>query len=368
MIRLIVSVGLVSFLLAFSVPSSADPDEPPGARLVRENNCAACHQIGMAPPRAPFRNGPSLGRAGSRIRPDWLGDYLSRPVKLRPSDAARMPDFRLSGWEVTALTAYFSTRRSGWPTPAAAEKAEGFVGFEAVFSKLPRGDAQRGRERFEQLECFKCHGDPDRGTSPVDAKLSEIGPDLRLMARKLTRRGMAAILFNPAQVFPGTKMPSYFFDSGEAMDEDSPQQMADLIAYLKRLGGEGERPGDVRFLSARRRFPDATAEWGRRIAGQLNCAGCHEGTGIAPRHQSEVAVPLGYRNLPRFWSLERLAAWIWRPSNVPMHERMMRMGRMPTFGFTSDEARQIASWLLSIDGERRRRMGGMGMMGRGMMR
>jgi hypothetical protein len=53
-----------------------------------------------------------------------------------------------------------------------------------------------------------------------------------------------------------------------------------------------------------------------------------------------------------------------KPATISMHERMHGMGRMPTFGFTQKEARQITDWLFTIDGPANRGGGGM-MMGRG---
>jgi len=39
----------------------------------------------------------------------------------------------------------------------------------------------------------------------------ELGPDLREMSRKLTREGIASILFSPKATYPDSKMPRFFF-------------------------------------------------------------------------------------------------------------------------------------------------------------
>ncbi|MBI4413971.1 MAG: c-type cytochrome, partial [candidate division NC10 bacterium] len=72
--------------------------EAAGARLVAELGCAGCHQIGglQAAPIAP-----DLRRLGSKIRVEWLVQFLQAPRRVRPAgyvplSRSRMPDFRLS--------------------------------------------------------------------------------------------------------------------------------------------------------------------------------------------------------------------------------------------------------------------------------
>ena len=367
--RIAVLLLAIVLLPAAALASPAAPPPPgehPGQRLVQENNCTACHRIGLAPHVPPPQVGPALGRAGARLQTEWLRGFLARPRKLRPDEPARMPGFRLAGWEVEALAAFAAGLREPWePAPA---DAPGALSFAAFYKGLPAGDAKRGRTVFERSECAKCHADPEgKLPPPRPGEEAQVGPDLREMNRKLTREGLAAVLFDPAQARPGTKMPSFFYDHGAPLDPDAPRQLADLLACLEGLAGP--RPRTLDLTSGR--FPVEAREWGRRLALQLNCAGCHAGTGLDPRHPAQVAPPLGYRNAPRVYTREMVAAWLREPATVPMHERMMGFGRMPAFGFTEVEARQIAEWLFSFDGPPGRMMGGMLMMmgrGGGMMR
>lgn len=344
-------------LLAGAGASAAAPEHP-GQRLVRENNCAACHQIGPAPPARPASQaGPPLDQAGRRLQPDWLKGFLARPHKVRPGEPYRMPDFRLADWEAESLAAFAAGLRAPWPVPPAGEGGAAFAG---LYARLPEGNPREGRALFERLECAKCHADPAGGApapSPPD-----IGPDLRLAARRLTREGLAAVLYDPAMVRPGTKMPSFFYDQGEPLGPDAPRQLADLAAYLESPGGPRPRVLDLTSGG----FAAGAGEWGRRLALRFNCAGCHAGTGLGPRHPAQVAPPLGYRNAPSAYTRAMAAAWLREPATIPMHERMMGFGRMPAFGFTQEEARAIADWLFTFDGPPGRMMGGMLMMqGRG---
>jgi mono/diheme cytochrome c family protein len=237
------------------------------------------------------------------------------------------------------------------------------VGFQKLYSSLNQGSAKRGRKIFVEFECTKCHGDPSKGTRPQEGDPKEWGPDLREMSRKLTREGIASVLFSPQEIHTSTKMPSFFFDQGEAQDEKAAQQIADVTAYIQSLRGKSDSV-EGSFSRAKKRYPRATAEWGKRIAWQLNCTGCHSETGLSPRDPNRMAIPLGYRNAPRSYTKELLTSWLMKPATISMHERMHGMGRMPTFGFTQKEARQITDWLFTIDGPANRGGGGM-MMGRG---
>jgi mono/diheme cytochrome c family protein len=363
-------IGFVLFLMSLPPLAGAAPAQHPGERLVLDNNCIACHQIGTSPRQKPApKVGPSHSHIGHRFRPDWLLGFLLKPRDLRPALPSRMPSFRLTTWEATALAAFLLDLRAPWPQPpaekGAKEKSDDKpVGFRELFASLKPGDAKRGRKIFTEFECAKCHGDPAKGTRPKEGDPKEWGPELREMSRKLTREGIVSVLFSPQAIHTSTKMPSYFFDQGEAQDEKAPQQIADVTAYLLSLRGTKDPQAGI-YRRAQKQFPDATAKWGKRIAWQLNCPGCHAETGFAPRDPNRVAVPLGYRNAPPVYTKELLTSWLMQPATIFMHERMHGMGRMPTFGFTQKEARQIADWLFTIDGPANRGGGGMVMMGRG---
>lgn len=352
---------LIFSLLAFT-PAGAATGEHPGERLVRENNCAACHHIGNAPVSVPAPQvGPPWRRIGMRARPGWLMEYLTQPKELRPALAARMPNFRLSQAEAAALVAHLNQIKTPWPEPAADKTAKNDknpAGFAALYPTLEKGDPARGKKLFLDMECAKCHGDSAMGTAPAGGKPGELGPDIREMSRKLTREGIASILFSPGATYPGTKMPNFFYDKGEALDENAGRQLADMTAYIASLERD-KAPTDEAYRRAREQYPWAGAGAGQRIAWQFNCTGCHADTGVSGRDPIRLAPPLGYRNAPAFYTQNTLASWLMAPVSIGMHERMHQMGRMPTFGFSREEAAQIAEWLFTFDGPPGRRGGGM---------
>jgi len=109
---------------------------------------------------------------------------------------------------------------------------------------VPPGDAVRGRELFDELECYKCHAiTTEKLPVPLDGKY--LGPELTGMGRVHPTEYIAeSILFPNAVIVdePGhtgpdglSKMPSY-------ADSLSVQQWLDLVAYLKSLTEGGEHP------------------------------------------------------------------------------------------------------------------------------
>ena len=272
-----------------------------------------------------------------------------------------MPNFRLSLPEATALVAHLAQIKSPWPTPAQdknAKENEKPIGFAALYPTLTKGYAARGRKLFLDMECAKCHGDPKKGNHPDSGKSEEWGPDLREMSRKLTRKGVASILFSPEATYPGTKMPNFFYDEGEALDKNARGQLANMTAYIESLKGDSA-PRDETYKRARKKFPNSGPGAGQRIAWQFNCTGCHEGTGVSARDPVRLAPPFGYRNAPDHYTQKVVSDWLTAPVSIRMHERGHQMGRMPSFGFSPDEAAQIADWLFTFDGPPGRRGGGM---------
>ena len=140
------------------------------------------------------------------------------------------------------------------------------------------------------------------------------------------------------------------------MDEQAHRQLADVAAYIQSLR---------KSAASLPPFGGGNADSGRELAARLNCAGCHDGLGMPPRRQEQIAISIGYRNAPPGFTFQSIADWIREPETVFMHERMHGLGRMPTYGFSISEADQITRYLFSIDGPPYR---GSGMMMGGGMR
>jgi mono/diheme cytochrome c family protein len=101
----------------------------------------------------------------------------------------------------------------------------------------PPGDAARGREIFQKLECYSCHEvRGERFPGPSDA--ARLGPELSAMGPMHPPEYLAEAIINPSAVVErnhgyaaadgSSKMPSY-------SDALTLQETIDLVAYLKQL-------------------------------------------------------------------------------------------------------------------------------------
>ena len=109
---------------------------------------------------------------------------------------------------------------------------------------VPPGDAAQGRERFRELECYKCHQiKTEKFPAPSDGKYT--GPELTGMGSIHPREYIAeSILFPNAVIVdePGTTGPDGLSLMPSYADSLSLAQWIDLVAYLKSLTEGGEHP------------------------------------------------------------------------------------------------------------------------------
>lgn len=105
----------------------------------------------------------------------------------------------------------------------------------------PRGDPARGREVFAKFECYSCH-EVKGETFPAPTEKEKIGPELSAMAPLHEPEYFVEAIINPSAVIEkgkgyaapdgSSKMPS--FNHLLTVEE-----VVNLVAYLKALGGAG---------------------------------------------------------------------------------------------------------------------------------
>ena len=191
--------------------------------------------------------GPRLAVTGSKVSRKWLDQWLINPKNYLPQ--GKMPQFGLRPQAADALAAYLMTFRDQ-AIDGLAEKA---------------GDHDAGATIFRQSQCITCHvtredtrGNPVGGT---------IGPDLRKLGNKVSKRWLLAFFKDPHAFYPHTKMPRFYF---------SDQEVADLAQYAI------EEWVDLDLAEAEKKEPAAPPDsppliaMGNRLFGELSCAGCHD--------------------------------------------------------------------------------------------
>lgn len=198
-------------------------------------NCYACHERdkrgGVGRRRQRFfetvghmdlgdegRLPPPLSRVGAKLRTPWLEKVFSGAGDVRPHMIARMPRFAKAS--VAALPGML----------AAADRTSNESEAE-VFGKAD-GLVQAGRTLLD-TGCVQCH--PLRSESLPGV----VGIDLAGTPGRIHPQWFRDFLFNPGQLKPQTRMPTFFPNGKSAspaiLNGNVDRQIAGIWAYLKAL-------------------------------------------------------------------------------------------------------------------------------------
>lgn len=203
--------------------------------------CVGCHQAiltgrftytdatsgqSKAPPRAAMkqwrehivhlRQLPSLADLGQTLRPEWITEFLLKPVDLRPALPATMPRLPLSREQASDIAAYLT--RGVAPSPPRAPTADA-------------GDVARGAELFKAKGCGTCHayGGTDRPAAVADPRFlahdTLLAPDLAFTRDRFRVDQLDHWLSSPQHVRKDALMPD---------PKLSETERHDLGAYVMR--------------------------------------------------------------------------------------------------------------------------------------
>ena len=206
-----------------------------GLKMVDFYNCRGCHMIdgkgGEIRDRyeedaysfAP----PLLFQEGAKVQPDWVFNFIRKPIPLRPWLQVRMPTFPLDDDRTTDIVHYFA---------AAADQSWPYL---YVSDKGPAKDRlTQAKAMVNQLQCFNCH---TRGEPPPDADKSQLAPNLELARTRLRPEWVVRWLTDPQKLMDGTRMPQFWppDDNGkptspipDAFNGDAMEQMKAIRDYL----------------------------------------------------------------------------------------------------------------------------------------
>ena len=241
---------------AYQKFAQANPDIEAalGAKIYAAQNCAACHQS-RKENQWKVHNAPDLEQEGSRVRQDWLKDYLREPHAIRPAgyfpgSGSRMPDFKLTAEESNILANFLGNTSSTLPNYEPAHRSR---------FAMDKANALLNTK----LPCLGCHQLGGNG--------GKIGPALTTVSARLTPAYVRQIIATPNIAAPHSIMPK----------TPLPEKTVDLLAdYLL------QRPPD----------PSPTNEylrWGQHalfLTGEdrqpqnlyrIYCAACHGQEGNA---------------------------------------------------------------------------------------
>ncbi len=327
-----------------------DADRTEGGGLFETLNCGSCHLHPDIPPRL---TAPDLGATGLRVRQDWLEGYLADPVTIRPAGPSpgrggRMPDFRLSPAEITAIGGFLLTLETPSPGGATAPGGTSPGGASPPARIPPWGPLVLSPFSMHKAEtlledrwsCLGCHQLGEEG--------GRIGPRLDGIAERLRPEYVRDLIENPAHLTPGTIMPASL-EQPDRMDliasylllRDAPWTGSELLQGMPALppAGNGAAPGPPVPADPAAGPPSAPTPGAALYEAQ--CAACHgvrgEGDGfnapfmrVAPTVHADSAA-MSLRTDDTLYDGIHAGGWILGKSH-----------RMPAFGASLDDAQKRA--------------------------
>jgi mono/diheme cytochrome c family protein len=174
-------------------------------KLFEKFSCISCHSVD--------RYGGNISTVpltmeGSKVKFDWLRDYLVNPYPIRPILTERMPQFRMTVKEASLMADYIKTVYVSDDIPRFFE-LELTVAGEVAGSRL-----------FYSMQCINCH--------IINGKGGYVGPQLDDLGTRLEAGWVYQWLLHPLKYKPETLHPDFGFTDGEARQ---------LAAYLTQKKG-----------------------------------------------------------------------------------------------------------------------------------
>jgi ubiquinol-cytochrome c reductase cytochrome b subunit len=156
------------------------PEELAGVGFFRQENCVACHALGV---RAESKVGPNLGAEETRRDAGWMIAHFKQPARMMPG--SQMPPISLGDSQLNALAAFLLKL-----TPVNAVKLADAPSF-----------AVQGALIYQRHRCSMCH--------KVNGVGMSTGPSLNGLGRRRTQEWVMGHFLEPQKYSPGSAMPPY---------------------------------------------------------------------------------------------------------------------------------------------------------------
>ncbi len=228
-----------------------------GERLVRENNCLACHPRGSSPglvtaatqaaaadqqlaSSLPAMVPPSLANVGDKLHEAALAEIIARKRPSRRSYLhVNMPRFRLTEPQLDSIVQSFVTadRIPAGQEPTIARTELDALALHAAGSRLVTPDG---------FGCTSCHqiGAALPAKAPVNAR----GPVLSMLGENIRRPWFDRFVQNPARIVPRMEMPSVRVAVHGLLDDNIEHQLSAVWDVLNTKGFQPPRPDPVRVV------------------------------------------------------------------------------------------------------------------------
>ncbi len=274
-----------------------------GKKLISEIGCLACHGVdGLEDlsKKVGGYAGPYLSGIGSKVSADWLVSWLKKPWHYQEDTI--MPSFRLSDTEANDITAYLMTLKTKrvedikFAELNKTVRDEILVDYYSAFdtkeaaavkvSKLSDDEKtmELGKRSVGKYGCFSCHNiEGFENYAPIGPELTKVG------SKPITQFGygiqhdvpaqrdawITAHLQNPRRWDIGIQkdfkdlllMPNFQMSKKDAEDI--------TVALLGQVSTQIPLLGVKRYDAGEELYNQ-----GMKVAGNLNCYGCHQIDGL----------------------------------------------------------------------------------------
>jgi cytochrome c2 len=372
--------AIVSYLWAKSEHPTYAPapagNAQNGQKLFESVGCAGCHVKDRNAKRDDFfplvkrLHGPNLVRTGSKVSPGWLYAWLKNPKQYFPETA--MPSLRLSDQEAADLAAFLladrDPRYENQPLPAPDPKLRDELALvylqnnetversQADLAKM--SEAERnvylGQQTITKYGCYSCHTIAGfEGVKPIGTELTTEGSkplhqlDFGHIEIPETRHGWVFTKLKRPRIYDHGKEPSKDYNDLLKMpnfgmsDREAEAVLTNVMGFTKESVVLAKRAGNDSRTAA---LAD-----GRNLIQRYNCQGCHliEGRGHAIKDliQDPAMLPPNLAAEGARVQSDWLFKYLHDPSRVKM--RPWLSARMPTFGFTDEQANAVIAYFAS---------------------
>ncbi|HJN11026.1 MAG TPA: c-type cytochrome [Pirellulaceae bacterium] len=228
-----------------------------GKRLLRENNCLACHPRDAAQGLAgtatraaaaheqlssllPAMIPPSLASVGDKLHDRALTEIIGRKRSSRRNYLrVRMPRFVLNDEQLQSIVHHFVTldRIPAGQEPTVARTELDAITLSAAGSRLVTPDG---------FGCTSCH--QIGRVLPVKAPVNARGPNLTTLGDYVRRPWFDRFVRNPARIVPRMEMPSVRVAVHGLLDDNVNHQLSAVWDVLNTQGFQPPRPDPVRVV------------------------------------------------------------------------------------------------------------------------
>ncbi len=348
-----------------------------GRQLASKMGCFVCHKIDYPAFQGLPRPGPNLAKVAGKTNSAWAYRWIEGPRSFRPT---------------TWMPHFFFQENTSSELNIARQKAEIVSIVSYLWSKSetpeypdpPAGDAEKGRQLFENVGCTGCHiKDREAARDEYFPQINRLhGPNLIRTGSKVTAGWLYAWIKNPRQYAPDSRMPSLRLTDQEAaditaflMDDRDPGYEGlelpeidsgvrdDLVlGYLQNNQTIEQSVASLEAMSAEER----DIFLGGQTIQKYGCWGCHDLEGFEnakpigvelteegskPLHQFDFGHVHDVPHTRHDWVLNKMLKPRGYDTGKEAVKNYDELLKMPNFGMTEREARAIVSMVLGFTRE-----------------